>query len=480
MINWYDWFNPIRLHLPDVGTALALALLVTYLVRICLDRFRQDIKANSRLNLLRGCFVTVLAGCLIPLDGSAVSHYGRVLTGDLSLVTLAWFTLVAWQTLAGFGGPGTTRQPIPHSGRRVHPQELIVATGILLTALILYPTALGLTWFDLYAWGYYPIVLGPMLFALFAWCFWFGYTLPALMLALAFVGYALGLLESDNLWDYLLDPVSSLYAALLLIKQLLIKHKHQWWKVLSGKVSDARGNRIVVAALLVAGTCLGFAVFLAWHNPDAFRNQFVVEDGFIEWFTSLTLLATMIVCLHRVYLFRHPARQGQSFRFLLVTGLLALVCLFGAGEEISWGQRIFNLESPEFFKARNAQGEIGFHNFVVEINGKPVKLNKLIFGTGLAIGLAIYLFVMTPLYRLRPGVRTFLDRLAVPMPENYQIAGYLLVVAVVELLVDSTKRGEMTEFAGSIIFALNVVYPHNRSIFRPMMRGGSEHGTHSD
>ena len=53
------------------------------------------------------------------------------------------------------------------------------------------------------------------------------------------------------------------------------------------------------------------------------------------------------------------------------------------------------------------------------------------------------------------------------MPRNYHIVGYLATVAVVELLVDSSKRGEMTEFAGSIIFALNVIYPYNPEIFDP-------------
>ena len=49
------------------------------------------------------------------------------------------------------------------------------------------------------------------------------------------------------------------------------------------------------------------------------------------------------------------------------------------------------LESPDFFEENNAQGEIGFHNLVVEIDGERVKLNKLIFGTGLAFAMLIYL-----------------------------------------------------------------------------------------
>ena len=139
------------------------------------------------------------------------------------------------------------------------------------------------------------------------------------------------------------------------------------------------------------------------------------------------------------------------------------------GEEISWGQRIFDWETPEYFLANNKQEETGLHNLVVEINGEKVNINKLIFGTGLALAMLVYLFVMTPLYRRQkltagPFPR-LVDALAIPMPRNYHVIGYLVVIASVELLIDSSKRGEMTEFAGSIIFLLNVAYPYNSEVF---------------
>jgi hypothetical protein len=45
------------------------------------------------------------------------------------------------------------------------------------------------------------------------------------------------------------------------------------------------------------------------------------------------------------------------------------------------------------------------------------------------------------------------------------VAAYVVVLAVVELLIDSSKRGEMTEFAGAIVFMLNVVFAANRHIY---------------
>src|SRR5688500_16187413 len=131
-----------------------------------------------------------------------------------------------------------------------------------------------------------------------------------------------------------------------------------------------------------------------------------------------------------------------------------MVCLFGAGEEISWGQRVFDIETPSSLMERNAQKELNLHNLTFEWNGKGVKINRLVFGRGMALALVLYLFVLTPLYRRKPRVQRLVDDWAIPIPTPLQVAAYVVVLAVVELLIDSSKRGEMTEFAGAIVFML--------------------------
>jgi hypothetical protein len=54
------------------------------------------------------------------------------------------------------------------------------------------------------------------------------------------------------------------------------------------------------------------------------------------------------------YLFK----TKKNFFFLF----LAIVFFFGFGEEISWGQRIFNVQTPEMLKQVNYQEEINIHN----------------------------------------------------------------------------------------------------------------------
>ena len=223
-----------------------------------------------------------------------------------------------------------------------------------------------------------------------------------------------------------------------------------------------------VLAFLVLFVALG--AYFAYVDAAFFRNTYTVEDGFTEWCTFLALFVTFVVCARRFL----TLRGMRSPRFLFIVGFLTLFSFFGAGEEISWGQRVVGFESPEFFVDNNSQQEAGIHNLEITIDDESYKLNRIVFGRGLAILFFIYLAVMTPLYRRVPAVTSFIDGFGIPMPRNYQILGYLFVVAVAELLIDSSKRGEITEFGGSLVFMLNVIYPQNAAIFR------SEEGTSED
>ncbi len=214
-------------------------------------------------------------------------------------------------------------------------------------------------------------------------------------------------------------------------------------------------ERTILGAVFLL-TLIGMAV--SYIDDDYFMAVFSAEDGPIEWLTVVALATTAVVCWWRVV----SLRRERTLLFLFMTTLLGVVFLFGAGEEISWGQRIFNTESSEFFQQHNAQGETNLHNLVV--SGK--KINKLVFGVGLHVVLLLYLFVLVPLYKRRPAVANFLDRFAVPIAKPYQVVSYILVIVLVQLLMVSSKRGEMSEFAGSFLFLLNIAFPYNHGLFR--------------
>ena len=157
--------------------------------------------------------------------------------------------------------------------------------------------------------------------------------------------------------------------------------------------------------------------------------------------------------------------KNKLFIFSLIG--MGFVFVFGVGEEISWGQRIFQYETPEFFKLYNTQGELNFHN--LRFGGgtpgnKGFRVNRIIFGTGLGIGVAIYFLILPLLYRKKESVKRLINKLAIPLPRNYHIIAYLILFGIVQL-IPTPKKGEILEFGGCWIFLLMMFEPLNRQTF---------------
>lgn len=132
---------------------------------------------------------------LVPIGGLPIAGYVRGVTGDLSVTT--------WVLLAmGFAGG------VERTERRT------VSVFVVIAGVLLYPLALGLGPFDPYRLGYSPggLLVALFLVALVAWHReWY---VLVLCVAAGAAAHALGALESENLWDYLLDPwvlVASIY-----------------------------------------------------------------------------------------------------------------------------------------------------------------------------------------------------------------------------------------------------------------------------
>ena len=170
----------------------------------------------------------------------------------------------------------------------------------------------------------------------------------------------------------------------------------------------------------------------------------------------LALLASAAVCLRRVI-----KLWGTRTRlFIALTLALAAIFFLGAGEEISWGQRILGIESPEFFQEHSHQNETNIHNLMVG----ETRMNRLIFSNLLGIVMAFYLIAWPLLYGRFEKVRAFSDALAVPVPRLYQV---LAVVAFVMFTTLAPFKGsELLEFGISSIFILIVVRPANPELFR--------------
>lgn len=205
---------------------------------------------------------------------------------------------------------------------------------------------------------------------------------------------------------------------------------------------------------------IAYIMSIVMPNSDFGEHWLIREDGVLEWFTALALLATSLLCVYRFW----TLRRSHPRSFLTCTAVGAAVLFFGMGEELSWGQRMLGIESPEFFITHNAQNETNLHNLVVG----ETKINKLIFGK--ILGAVVVLYLLLPLAHQRsPRLRSLINHLAIPAPRVQHILAILAIVVMVETS-SASKRGEIKEFALSSLLLLAFINPHNRSIFRPGAR----------
>jgi len=139
----------------------------------------------------------------IPVAGLPLLAYQRGWIGDLSVTTTLLLALslgrrYALEFRVGAWVSGAERQSL-----------LMLAAAC---AVVFYPMALGLTAFDPYRLGYGEPVMLIAVAAMAAVCWARRRMAVAAVLAVGTCGYSLGLLESTNLWDYLIDPFLCLYA----------------------------------------------------------------------------------------------------------------------------------------------------------------------------------------------------------------------------------------------------------------------------
>ena len=140
----------------------------------------------------------------VPIGELSIAAYVRGVTGDLSAATLVLAGAACFTQIG-------ERAPI---GQR---DKQALCWLLALAAAFLYPFALGWTRFDPYALGYGSIefLTALLLIALAAW--WARLQVIVLVVIAAALAYLAGAYESRNLWDYLIDPLASVYALVRLL-----------------------------------------------------------------------------------------------------------------------------------------------------------------------------------------------------------------------------------------------------------------------
>ena len=196
--------------------------------------------------------------------------------------------------------------------------------------------------------------------------------------------------------------------------------------------------------------------YLSVFAPASFE-ALVVEDGVVESSTALMLFLVTLLLMIRFA----KIKFSKGWHWGCIQLFLIVLFLFGAGEEISWGQRIFQIESGEFFQEHNAQGETNLHNLMVG----EYKINKIVFGQLFTAALILYFFALPYAYRKFRWVHRLAEQWGIPVGKFHHSIAFLFIIAFV-LFITSSKKWELYEFSFSLLLLLIFLYPYNSEIYQ--------------
>jgi hypothetical protein len=183
-------------------------------------------------------------------------------------------------------------------------------------------------------------------------------------------------------------------------------------------------RRIIAAIWAVTGVVAVWAIAVYNRNFDLLEDL-TAEDGLFEYAQAVFFLVAGLAFL--------VGWARSRFRNLFALGL-GLMLLVVAGEEISWGQRLFGVETPDSLASANVQGETNIHNL------------DHIHQSVRAVALVFILFVIVALPLLAhstSSVRTRVARWGIPVAPLWTIP----VTAVAVLFMVIPRLGDEVVFA---------------------------------
>ncbi len=192
---------------------------------------------------------------------------------------------------------------------------------------------------------------------------------------------------------------------------------------------DLEFGRAMAAILvqLIFAALLALAFGLEHFAPDRF-DRLAQEDEALEWATFWAFILAAVAYARLTLAQRRGGRPWPWF-----AAGIALFCVFVAMEEISWGQRLLGLRSPEYFLANNFQQEINLHN-VTDSDLRQAAFLLIVIGYGVAL----------PAIAMFSRASALLDRIGVDVPPAW-VVGPFAATAIVYDVYPIDYAGEWAE-----------------------------------
>jgi hypothetical protein len=204
----------------------------------------------------------------------------------------------------------------------------------------------------------------------------------------------------------------------------------------------ARDSSRALLSALIAVEVIALAMVAVAGASERTWAAVAQEDGIVEWatFIAFVMAAGWLVCSVR--------KLSPSWWFKGATFLLAAFCLVVAGEEISWGQRLFGFKPPEVFLERNFQQELNIHNVLMDERGLGFALESKHLVMAIALGFC----VVWPLIVRRKRFEVF-----APLAPPFALAPLGLGVVAAEMSYSVELTGEGAELIAGLIFLASAI-----------------------
>lgn len=233
------------------------------------------------------------------------------------------------------------------------------------------------------------------------------------------------------------------------------------------EIIENKTKRTIILFLITIFPIL-FSLGMYWLNREnnSLYKLIGSEDHLIEWLQFFLFGVSGVIAFILALKFRDVSKLMFVIFLIVSFGLI-----FVAGEEISWGQRIFNIEGSEIFDGEkeipilkyNVQSETNIHNFKT-IHSKIGYVYLVIGAYGCFAWFLVYIF--KKIFNLKKDIKKFLP-FFIPPPYLFF---YFLPLGI-NLLPRmewgiTQKEYEMTEFLlslGVFIFLLLLLGYFNKS-----------------
>jgi hypothetical protein len=252
--------------------------------------------------------------------------------------------------------------------------------------------------------------------------------------------------HSDN--PYLLLTVETIYTYLLRLAPFVfwgtaLSLQSLMWLYNCELANKEKYHRVICILSFFLIPSLVLVFFVVNYFAPNYYKHITNEDQLVEWLTIVCLGLTGIFS----FLMAYQIKDRSDRRFWFYT-LFAVACVLFAFEEMSWGQRILEIQSPQFFLEHSDQQEINVHNVLQEWFSFRTK--------HVAAWVSFVYGFLLPLLALNRKVKILFNRLGIPIPPLVLAPGFFLSAIIMTDLF-SGKEEEVGEFCFSVCLLLSMI-----------------------